>query len=103
MRGAPFRNPRLSVLHPLLSRRHFLSQTATGLGGIALTHLLGMDAARADSAKPPIRPDINPANPNAARKSHFEPRAKNVLMIFCSGAVSQVDTFDYKPDLIKYP
>ncbi len=85
-------------MHPFLSRRHFLSQTATGLGGIALAHLLS--TARARGAVP-IRPEINPANPNAPRKPHFEARAKNVLMIFCSGAVSQVDTFDYKPELIK--
>ena len=89
-------------MHPLLSRRHFLSQTATGLGGIALTHLLSRSQLLGAPANSPVRPDINPANPNAARKPHFEPRAKNVLMIFCSGAVSQVDTFDFKPDLIKH-
>ncbi len=86
-------------MHPLLNRREFLAHTATGLGGIALTHLLGRDSAWANPA--PIRPDINPANPNAPRAPHFAPRAKRVLMIFCSGAVSQIDTFDYKPELIK--
>ena len=85
-------------MHPLLSRRHFLSQTATGLGGIALTHLLANQSLAAPS---PLRPAINPANPNASRQPHFPPRAKNVLMIFCSGAVSQIDTFDYKPELIR--
>ena len=84
-------------MHPFLSRRDFLAHTATGLGGIALAHLLGQDRSLAD----PIRPVIHPANPNAARAPHFLPRAKRVLMIFCSGAVSQVDTFDYKPELIK--
>ena len=87
-------------MHPLLNRRGFLSRTATGLSGIALSHLLGQEHALAGLARP-IRPDINPANPNAARRSHFKPRAKNVLMIFCSGAVSQLDTFDYKPELIR--
>ncbi len=86
-------------MHPLLNRRDFLSHTATGLGGIALAHLLGRDRALANSV--PIRPEINPANPNAPRAPHFAPRAKRVLMIFCSGAVSQIDTFDYKPELIK--
>ena len=86
-------------MHPLLSRRHFLAQTATGLGGIALTHLLSRERLLAAT---PIRPDVNPANPNAARRPHFEPRAKNVLMIFCSGAVSQVDTFDWKPELVRH-
>ena len=88
-------------MHPFLNRRNFLSQTATGLGSIALAQLLATQRGFAESSKTPIRPTINPANPNALRKPHFEPRAKNVLMIFCSGAVSQIDTFDYKPELIK--
>ncbi len=86
-------------MHPFLNRRSFLGHTATGLGGIALAHLLGRE--RALGAAGPIRPQINPANPNAPRPTHFPARAKRVLMIFCSGAVSQVDTFDYKPELIK--
>jgi len=86
-------------MHPFLNRRNFLAHTATGLGGIALAHLLGQE--RALGAGGPIRPQINPANPNAPRPAHFPARAKRVLMIFCSGAVSQVDTFDYKPELIK--
>jgi hypothetical protein len=86
-------------MHPFLNRRNFLAHTATGLGGIALAHLLGHE--RVLGASGPIRPQINPANPNAPRPTHFPARAKRVLMIFCSGAVSQVDTFDYKPELIK--
>ena len=85
-------------MHPLLNRRGFLGHTATGLGGIALAHLLGQDRA---SGAVPIRPNIQPSNPNAPRQPHFQARAKRVLMIFCSGAVSQIDTFDYKPELIK--
>ena len=67
-----------------------------------MAHLLGREKLLASEARPPLRPDVNPANPNAARRPHFEPRAKNVLMIFCSGAVSQIDTFDYKPALIQH-
>ena len=72
------------------------------LGQMALAHLLCRDGllAAEDGAKTPIRPRIDPANPNAARLPHFEPRAKQVLMIFCAGAVSHLDTFDYKPELI---
>ncbi len=88
-------------MHPYLNRRRFLTQTVSGLGQIALAQLLAQDRLRAEAHLEPVRPDINPANPNAARKSHVPPRAKNVLMIFCSGAVSQLDTFDYKPELIK--
>ena len=86
-------------MHPFLNRRAFLGHTATGLSGIALAHLLGRDQAQA--APVPIRPEINPANPNAPRAPHHEAPAKRVLMIFCSGACSQLDTFDYKPELIK--
>jgi len=85
-------------MHPFLNRRNFLAHTATGLGGIALAHLLGQERAHAAA---PIRPEINPANPSALRPTHFPARAKRVLMIFCSGGVSQMDTFDYKPELIK--
>src|SRR6188474_1896022 len=85
----------------LLSRRDFLRWGGTGLGGIALTTLLAEQGLLAAENRSPIRPAIDPARPNAPRAPHFAPKAKRVLVIFCSGAVSQVDTFDYKPELIK--
>ena len=85
----------------LLDRRRFLRDTSTGLGGIALASLLQQSGALAqDATSGPIRPKIEPGNPNAARASHFRPRAKSVIMIFCAGACSQIDTFDYKPELV---
>ncbi len=84
----------------LLDRRTFLRDGGTGLGGIALVSLLaerGLLAADHD----PIRPVIRPEAPLAPRPAHFKAKASRVLMIFCSGAVSHVDTFDYKPELIK--
>lgn len=83
------------------SRRKFLINTTNGLGGIALTALLHQQGLLADAPSTALRPQIDPAQPFAARRAHFTPRAKNVLMIFCSGACSQLDTFDYKPELIK--
>lgn len=85
----------------LLDRRSFLRSGGTGLGGIALVSLLAEQGLLA-TEREPIRPDIRPDAPLAPRSPHFTPKAKRVLMIFCSGAVSHVDTFDYKPDLIKY-
>ena len=89
----------------LLSRRQVLGHTGAGLGSIALAHLLHAEgklaAATSSSEATPIRPPIDPVHPHAARPPHFAPRAKNVLVIFCSGALSHVDTFDYKPELIK--
>ena len=83
----------------LLVRREFLQWGGTGLGGIALAALLAEKSVAA--AEPPIRPQIDPARPYAPRPPHFEAKAKRVLLIFCSGALSHVDTFDYKPELIK--
>jgi hypothetical protein len=89
--------------NPLLNRRRFLSDAGMGLSAIALTHLLhrhGLLAATV-SGKEPIRPVIDPGHPYAPRAPHFTARAKQVLVIFCSGACSQLDTFDYKPELIR--
>ena len=89
--------------NPFLNRRRFLADTGIGLGAIALTHLFskqGLLAANV-SGKESIRPLIHSGHPYAPRPPHFTPRAKNVLVIFCSGACSQLDTFDYKPELIR--
>lgn len=94
--------PRIKQSH-LLNRRSFLSSTVTGLSGIALTQLLASEQllAKVDDKKSPIRPAIFPEQPSLARKPHFPAAAKNVIMIFCAGACSQIDTFDYKPELIR--
>jgi hypothetical protein len=84
----------------LLSRRHFLRWGGTGLGGIALATLLGEQRMLAEDHSP-IRPVIDPSRPYASRPPHFPARAKRVVMLFCSGALSHVDTFDYKPELVK--
>jgi hypothetical protein len=81
----------------LLDRRNFLGRSATTLGSIALSSLLQRDGLLA--ARPPL---IDPANPFGARSTHFPPKARNVLMIFCAGAVSQLETWDYKPELIRF-
>lgn len=72
-------------LHEVLAiqnRRCFLQQTACGLGGIALSNLL-VDSATATTVRPP----------------HFQPRAKNVIFIFMSGAPSQYDLYAPKPEM----
>ena len=84
----------------MLSRRDFLRWGGTGLGGIALATLLGEQGLLA-AENGPLRPLIDPAHPYAPRPPHFSPKAKRVLMIFCSGALSHLDTFDYKPELWK--
>ena len=80
----------------LLDRRTFLGQSSTGLGAIALTNLLSEQGLLADRLR------INPARPHAVRPPHYPGKAKNVLVIFCAGACSQLETWDYKPELIKH-
>jgi hypothetical protein len=97
-----------SIGRSLLNRRGFMKNTGFSLGALGLSQLLNQDGLFATdnptnfSGKAPIRPNIDPDNPYAPRDPHFEVAAKQVLIIFCPGAVSHVDTFDYKPDLIKY-
>jgi hypothetical protein len=74
-----------------MDRRSFLWRAGGGLGGIALSCLLGRDGMLA-AAKG--RPEFNGG-------LHHKAKAKRVVQLFMSGAASQCDTFDYKPDLIK--
>ena len=74
-------------------RRRFLTDTLSGAGAFALTHLLhseGFSASRAAASD---------ANPLAAQLSHFAPKAKNCIYIYLEGGPSQMDLFDPKPKL----
>ena len=64
-----------------LSRRQLFGKTASGLGAIALSSLLG-EAFASDQRGP-----------------HFKPKAKRVIVLWQGGAPSQVDLFDPKPGL----
>ncbi len=101
-------NPERLSLHGrrLLDRRGFLGTAGLSTAGLALASLLDSDGLLANDAQTvsgeaPIRPDVDPNIPYAPRKPHFEMPAKQVLVIYCPGAVSHVDTFDYKPALTK--
>ena len=73
-----------------VTRRHFLRDCGVGLGKIALAGLL-TDSLRAGAA----------ANPLAPRQAHFTGKAKRVIHLFMAGAPSQLELFDYKPELAK--
>ena len=68
----------------LQTRRHFFGRTATGLGAAALGSLLGAGGDQ------------------ALRRPHFKPTAKRVIYLFMSGAPSQMDIWDYKPELDRH-
>ena len=88
--------------HRLLNRRDFFRLSGMGLGQIALASLLAEEGLLGqDADRSPIRPLIQPERAGAARRTHFPARARRVLVIFCSGACSHIDTWDYKPELIR--
>ncbi len=80
-----------------LSRREFLWQSGGGLGGVALSYLLGQEALNAGVAT------LHGSGGGVlSGKLHHPPKAKRVVQMFMGGAASHIDLFDYKPDLIKY-
>ena len=83
----------------LLNRRDFLRHGGTGLGAVALTSLLTRDRLMAGEAG--WRPEWSPERPAAARPGHHAAGAKNVLVIFCSGACAHLEVWDHKPELIR--
>ncbi len=71
-----------------ISRRDLLRTAGGGIGSLALADLL-----RAEG--------LQRVSPLAVQQPHFAAKAKAVISIFCYGGVSQVDTFDPKPELLK--
>jgi hypothetical protein len=65
-------------------RRRFLQEAGLGFGSLALASLLQQEAA---------------ANPLEPRPPHFPGKVKSIIWLFMTGGPSQVDTWDYKPEL----
>jgi hypothetical protein len=78
--------------HPglLQNRRTFFSRSSLGLGGLALSSLLGKDSIQAAAAL---------ENRGILGKPHLAPKAKRAIYLFMSGGPSQMDLWDYKPRL----
>jgi hypothetical protein len=76
-------NPELAF-----SRRNMLKTASCGFGYLAFASLAAEVAAAYE-------------NPMAPKAPHFAPRAKRVIFLFLRGGPSQMDTFDYKPQLQK--
>ncbi len=77
-----------------VNRRTFLTQSAYGLGGIAFA-LLQQKLAAAGAAPGKLPPGWN----GALREAHFPVRAKRVIFLCMAGGPSQLETFDWKPQL----
>ncbi len=71
----------------VLTRRHLLGRSATGIGTAALAALLGKSSLAESGSGVP------------GGLSHFAPKARRVIYLFQNGAPTHVDLFDYKPGL----
>jgi hypothetical protein len=80
------------------TRRHFLKESAMGLGALAMGALLG-SCGSSSSSGPSIV--FDPAHPMLPRPPHFPGKAKSVIFLHMAGAPSQLELFDYKPQLMK--
>jgi Protein of unknown function (DUF1501) len=67
-----------------VSRRWFLEECGIGLGAAALTSMAATN------------------EPLAPKQPHFAPKAKRVIVLFMAGGPSQLELFDYKPQLAKF-
>lgn len=68
----------------IVSRRNLLRTAGSGFGGLALAGLLGAQSAHAT------------VNPLARKSPHFPAKAKRIIFVFMEGAMSGLDTFEYK-------
>ena len=73
-----------------MSRRELLGRSGTGFGLLGLASVLSDNSTLANDS------------PLAPKSTHFEPQAKHVVHLFMNGGPSQVDTFNYRPELEKY-
>lgn len=84
--------------HLLQTRRQFFGHTGLRLGGLALAQMLGGTFA-APAADPAAAARVHPPLPGFP---HFPPKAKRLIYLHMNGGPSQLDLWDYKPQLEKY-
>lgn len=76
-------------MESFLSRREILRTTAAGFGSVALAGMLGSPGKAEDRILHPLAP----------KEPHFAAKAKRIIFLFLEGAFSQLDTWEYKPQL----
>jgi hypothetical protein len=79
------------------TRREFIWEMGNGFAGLGLGALLAADGFFDRNLQ-----GAEATNPLATKPSHFPAKAKSCIFLMMNGAPSQVDTFDFKPELTKY-
>jgi hypothetical protein len=87
-------------IKPAVSRREMLTRCASGFGAVAASALFSEDLLA--KGRPALKDARQSSSPFSPRKTHFPPKAKNIIFLYMDGGVSQVDSFDPKPMLDKY-
>src|SRR5688572_26542742 len=82
------------VMKRLPTRRQMLRSSGAGFGLVALAGMLGQSISRSASAAADEK-----AGPLAPKAPHFPAKAKRIIFLFMEGAMSQADTFEFKPKL----
>jgi hypothetical protein len=82
----------------LHTRRHFLKESAMGLGALAMGTLLGGCGNNKGVRSPAA---FDPAHPLLPKPPQFSNKARSVIYLHMAGAPSQLELFDYKPELMK--
>ncbi len=80
----------------MVNRRQLLRRAGLGFGMLGLAGLLADEGLLA-----PANAAGSATNPLAPKRPHFDTKAKAVIWLFMNGGPSQVDTWDYKPELEK--
>ncbi len=92
----------------LATRRHFFGRTGLGLGTAALAGLFAQELRGNETRDASSTSDTSADNSadklqlqggGVLPAFHHAPRAKRVVYLFMSGGPSQIETFDYKPQL----
>ena len=78
-----------------MDRRHWMRRCGMGFGGLALSGML------ASEKRMFAQNESEPLASSGALPLHFPATAKHVIHVFLNGGVSQVDTFDPKPELTR--
>ena len=81
------------------TRRHFIKESAMGLGALALGSLFG--SCGSNNQNSAALPLFDPSNPLLPKVPHFPGKARSVIYLHMAGAPSQLELFDYKPELLK--
>ena len=90
------------AVHRLASpttRRGALRQLGAGFGTLGLASVMNQAGMLTNSAEAGL---VSTASPLAPKPPHFAPKAKRIIQLFMPGGPSQVDTFDYKPQIARH-